>query len=138
MTTANAHFCKVRMYATTPFTSSAARAFTGAVCFAVPLMAADKSASDFFLASSTIRLGAFIAGLPAASGPWHMAHFALYRAAPSSAHDRLGIRMNRATAIVITSITSFVVFMFWFVLLVKFCNLMKLEVLLAIVLMLRK
>jgi len=46
--------------------------------------------------------------------------------------------MNRATAIVITSITSFVVFMFWFLLLVKFCNLMKLAVLLAIVLVLRK
>src|ERR1039457_5936234 len=115
------------------FASSAARPFTGAGCFAVSAIPLVRSASDL-----PIRLGAFIAGLPAASAPWHAAHFALYRAAPSSAHDRLGIRMNRATAIVRTSITSFVVFMFWFVLLVKFCNLMKLEGLLAIVLMLRK
>ena len=41
--------------------------------------------------------------------------------------------MNRATAIVITNITSFVVFMISFLLLVKFCNLMKLAVLLAVV-----
>ncbi len=34
--------------------------------------------------------------------------------------------MNRVAAIVITSITSFVVFMMSFLLLVKFCNLMKL------------
>ena len=38
--------------------------------------------------------------------------------------------MNRATAIVITSITSFVVFMISFLLLVKFCNPIKLAVLL--------
>jgi hypothetical protein len=40
--------------------------------------------------------------------------------------------MNRATAIVITSITSFVVFMISFLLLVKFCNSIKLAVLLAV------
>ena len=46
--------------------------------------------------------------------------------------------MNRATAIVITSITSFVVFMISFFLLVKFCNAMKSAVLLAVVQLLRK
>src|ERR1700757_3604131 len=40
-----------------------------------------------------------------------MAHFALYRAAPSSAQDRLGIRMNSATATVRINIAIFVSFM---------------------------
>src|ERR1022692_2476325 len=91
------------------FASSAARPFTGAGCFAVSAIPLVRSASDL-----PIRLGAFIAGLPAASAPWHAAHFALYRAAPSSAHDRLGIRMNRATAIVRTSAAILVVFMIAF------------------------
>src|SRR5271157_2413069 len=101
------------------FTSPAARPFTGAGCFAVSVTALVTSASDFFLASSEIRLGILAAGLPAASAPWHIAHFALYRVAPSSAHDRLGNKMNKATAIVITSITSFVVFMMSFLLLIN-------------------
>jgi hypothetical protein len=55
-----------------------------------------------------------MAGLPAASAPWHMAHFALKIDPPSSAQERLGIRMNRVTAMVITSISNFVVFMISF------------------------
>src|SRR5208337_256956 len=123
MTTANDYFCRLRTYDTTAFTWSAVRLFTVGGCFAFSVTALPKSPSDSFLASSEIRLGAFIAGLPAASGPWHIAHFALNRAAPSSAaQDRLGIRMNRATAITMTSITTFVVFMISFFLLVKSCN----------------
>src|SRR5208283_121957 len=92
-------------------------------CFGFSVTALVRSSSDAFFTSSETRLGILAAGLPAASTPWQAAHFALYTVAPSStAHDRLGIGMNRTTAIVITSITSFVIFMILSPLLVKFRN----------------
>src|SRR5580704_8312053 len=74
-----------------------------------------KSASEAFLASWPTRLGILAAGLPARSAPWHIAHFVLKIAAPSSeAHDRLGKIRNRARAIITIRITSFVIFMIAF------------------------
>src|SRR5215470_10585162 len=72
-------------------------------------MASVKSVSDIFLTSSDFSAGAFIAGLPSPSGPWQAEHLLLYRVAPSSAaQDKLGIRMNNATAIVRINTASFV------------------------------
>src|SRR5271157_4154943 len=104
-------FCRSRIAPTIALSWSALRALARAACFGFVWTTLMMSSSDFFFTASDTRLGAFRAGLPAPSGPWHTAHFALNRAAPSSAHDRLGIRMNKATAIVKTSIAIFVIFM---------------------------
>src|SRR5579863_7905880 len=80
-------FCRSRMYPTTAFTWSGVRALDTEACFGLVVTTFVRSVSDIFLASSETRLLA--APLPAPSGPWHIAHLALKRDAPSSAaHDR--------------------------------------------------
>src|SRR5271165_1611470 len=62
--TADPDYFKPFRYVAIAFTSSAARPFTAAGCFAVSATPLVMSASDF-----PARAGAFIAGFPAASAP---------------------------------------------------------------------
>ena len=91
-------FSSPRIWLMTAVTCSGVSALLAEACFGLLARNLMMSSSDIFLTSSDTRLLA--APFPAPSGPWHTAHFALYSAAPSSAaQDRLGIKMNRATAI---------------------------------------
>lgn len=67
--TANAYFCKVRMYGTTIFTWSGVRLLMVAGCFGFSVMSLARSSSDAFFNSSETKLGILAAGLPAASAP---------------------------------------------------------------------